>query len=134
MFDSGGFADALAMSGTGDLYIADAEGGLKILAYHTSTDSLFESFEPQVGAETRADGPYGMAFSSGATPEPELYMTGEDRASWGIGWRTGCLDRRCAAGGSVGRAWERVGESRTAWFGDVASLDRSRGQCDRVPF
>ena len=78
VFDSGGFADALAISATGDLYIADVEGGFnKILAYHTATDTLFESFEPQVGAQTRADGPEGMALSSGATPEPELYMTGE---------------------------------------------------------
>ena len=85
VFDSGGFADALAMSGTDDLYIADADGGFnKILAYHTSTDKLFESFEPQVGAETREQGPLAMAFSSGVTPEPELYMTGSDNG-W-VGW------------------------------------------------
>ena len=85
VFDPGGFANALAMSAAGDLYIADAEGGFKILAYHTSTGSLFESFEPQVGAETRTQGPFGMAFSSGLTPEPELYMTGSDNGEW-VGW------------------------------------------------
>lgn len=88
VFDSGGFASALAMSAAGDLYIADAEGGLKILAYHTSTGSLFESFEPQVGAETRAQGPFGMAFSSGLTSEPTLYMTGDDNGEW-VGWIEG---------------------------------------------
>ena len=85
VFDSSGFAGALAMSAADDLYVADAEGGLKILAYHTSTDSLFESFEPQVGAETTTQGAYGMAFSSGVTPEPELYMMGSDEREW-VGW------------------------------------------------
>jgi hypothetical protein len=87
VFDPGGFAGALALNATGDLYIADAGGGLKILAYHTATDSLFQSFEPSVGAETTKQGAFGMAFSSGVTPEPELYMTGFD-GEW-VGWVEG---------------------------------------------
>jgi hypothetical protein len=88
VFDSGGFATGLALGATGDLYVADAGGGLKILAYHSSTDSLFQQFEPSVGAETAAQGAFGMALSSGVTPEPELYMTGDDVGQW-VGWIEG---------------------------------------------
>jgi hypothetical protein len=80
VFDPTGFATGLALTPSGDLYIADpeAEGGLQILAYHTSSGAHFQSFDPELGELASQEGVHCMTYSLATH---QLYVTYSKRAA-----------------------------------------------------
>jgi len=67
--DPGGWANSLATDGS-KLYVADPEGGMKILGYRTTSARKFQSFEPEIGSYA-----FGMAAAS---VTGRLYITGDN--------------------------------------------------------